>query len=126
MKYEYTTVTGPIAIEVDERYCDMLDTLDEDEKNNNRKHSRRHPISLEQAGYEGEWFQDKADPIGDAEAAIDNERALASLTELQRTCFVENRLNGRSQREVAAGLGKSRSTIQWAVDSTIENLKKVF
>ena len=126
MKYEYNTATGPIAIEVDERYFDLLDTLDEDEKNSNRKHSRRHPVSLENADYEGEWFQDKADPIGDAEAAIDNEQALTSLTELQRICFVEVCMNGRTYRELASARGKSLGTISDAVATAKEKMKKFF
>ena len=90
------------------------------------KHSRRHPISLENAEYEGEWFQDKTDPIGDAEAAIDEERALASLTELQRHCFVEICMNGRTYRELALERGKSLGTVSEAVASAKEKMKKFF
>ena len=126
MKYEYATATGPITIEADEQLCSLLSAMDDDEGNNNRKHRRRRPVSLESCEYEGEWFEDKHDPIGDTDAAIDRERALASLTELQRTCFIETRMNGKTQRELAAELGKSRSTVQWAVDSAITSLKKYF
>ena len=126
MKYEYNTVTGPVALELDERYLALLDAFDDAEDNSNRKHSRRHPISLEHADYEGEWFKDKADPIGDTEAAIDSEQALASLTELQRVCFTEVKMSGRGYREVAADLDKSRSVVEKAVKGAAEKLKKFF
>jgi len=126
MKYEYITSTGKVAIEVDEQFHDLLVALDKEEYNSDRKHSRRYPISLESCEYEGEWFTEKHDAVAEIENSIDIERALASLTELQRICFVEARLNGKSQREVAAELGKSRSTVQQAVDGAIAILKKFF
>ena len=126
MKYEYSTVTGPVVIEVDERIYDLLDTLDENEKNSNRKHSRRHPISLENAGYEGKWFKDKSDLISDTEAAMDAEQSLGSLTELQRFCFTEVCMNGRTQRDVAAELGKSKFAVTQAIDGARKKLKKEF
>ena len=60
MQYQYLTATGPIAIELDEQYLALLDAFDDAEDNSNRKHSRRHPISLKSADYEGSWFEDKA------------------------------------------------------------------
>jgi len=126
MKYEYNTATGPIAVEVDERYLALLDAFDDTEDNSNRKHSRRHPISLENSEYEGAWFEDKADPIGDIEAAIDAEQSLGSLTELQRFCFTEVCLNGRTQRDVAAELGKSKFAVTQAIDGARKKLKKDF
>ena len=126
MKYEYKTVTGTVAIEADEQLYSLLSTMDDDEGNNNRKHSRRRPVSLENCEYEGEWFEDKADPIGDTDAAIDRERALASLTELQRHCFVEVCMNGRTQRDIAAELGKSKFAVTQAIEGARKKLKKVF
>ncbi|MCL1901460.1 MAG: chromosome segregation protein SMC, partial [Firmicutes bacterium] len=86
MKYEYITVTGKVAIEVDEQFNDLLVAMDNEEKNSNRKHSRRYPISLENCEYEGEWFEDKNNPINDTEAAVQWEQASAALTDLQRLC----------------------------------------
>jgi len=126
MEYEYKTVTGTVAIEADEQLYSLLSAMDNDEDNNNRRHSRRYPISLESCEYEGAWFEDNADPIGDTDAAIDRERALASLTELQRICFVEVRLNGRGYREVAADMNKSRSVVEKAVKGAVEKMKKFF
>ena len=63
MKYKYINVTGANEIEVSEQFNDILTGMDNDEQNSNRKHSRRHPLSLESAEYEGDWFLDDADPL---------------------------------------------------------------
>ena len=126
MKYEYITSTGTVAIEVDEHFFDLLVAMDKEEFNSNRKHSRRYPISLENCEYEGEWFEDKHDAISQAESSVDMERALASLTELQRICFVEVKLNGRGYRDIAAELNKSRSVVEKAVKGAVDKLKTFF
>jgi DNA-directed RNA polymerase specialized sigma24 family protein len=126
MKFEYITVTGPVAIEADEQLCGLLSAMDNDEGNNNRKHSRRYPVSLEGCEYEGEWFEDKADPISDTDAAIDRERALALLTELQRLCFVEVCLNGRTQREVANIVNITQQAVDKHIRLARNKLKKYF
>ena len=126
MTYIYFSATGPIEIEVDEELYELLTAMDRDEFNSDRKHSRRHPFSLENCAYEGEWFEDKHDSISQIELAIDMKPALSLLTDLQRACFVETILGGKSQREMAAELGKSRSTVQKAVDGATEILKIFF
>ena len=126
MTYTYFSVTGTTEIEVDEELYELLTVMDREEFNSNRKHIRRHPISLENCAYEGEWFEDKHSTISAIELAIDMKPALCLLTDLQRTCFVETILGGKSQREVAAELGKSRSTVQKAVDGAVEIIKKFF
>ena len=126
MEYSYFSATGIITVEIDEQWLDLLIDLDRDEFNSERKHRRRHPIPLESCLYEGEWFDDGLDSIGEVDAAADMELALATLTELQRICFVETRLYGKPQRALAAELGKSPSTIQRAVEGAAEILKIFF
>jgi len=82
MHYEYTTATGPVAIEVDEQYYNLLDELDIEEKNSNRKHSRRHPISLNDVDFEGDWFADNTDILGELIRREDSERLWAAILEL--------------------------------------------
>ena len=125
MKYAYKGVTGTTEIEVDELLHDTLVAMDREEYNSDRKHSRRHPVSLDEADYEGEWFEDGT-ATDEIDAVIDMERAMTSLTNFQWVCFTETKLNGKSQRKVAAELGKSRSTVQHAVDGAIEILKKFY
>ena len=55
LKYEYRSVTWKYEVEVDERFNEILLELDRKDDNADRKHSRRLPISLEGADYEGEW-----------------------------------------------------------------------
>lgn len=45
MKYTYETVTGPMEIEVDEMWVNLLDAEDRRESNNNHTETRRH-VSL--------------------------------------------------------------------------------
>ena len=126
MKYEYKGVTGTTEIEVDEHFYDLLVTMDDEEKNSNRKHSRRYPVSLENCEYEGEWFEDKNDLIEETEAAIQWEQASASLTELQRLCFVEVCLNGRIQQSVADKLGVTQQAVDGHIRAARKKLKKYF
>lgn len=126
MKYEYKTTTGNIAIEVDEQFHELLVAMDNEEKNSNRKHSRRYPVSLENCEYEGEWFKDKHDAIHETESGIDMEQALAALTEIQRICFTEVCLSGKSQRDIAAKLGKSKFAVTQAIGGARKKLKNFF
>jgi len=126
MKYEYITSTGNVAIEVDEQFYDLLVIADCEEYNSNRKHSRRQPISLENCEYEGEWFEDKGNPINDTEAAILWERASAALTELQRLCFGEACLNGRTQQSVADELGIRQQVVDRHIKAAKKKLKVLF
>ena len=126
MKYEYITSTGKVAIEVDEQFYDLLVAMDREEYNSDRKHSRRYPISLENCEYEGDWFEDKHNPINDTETAIQWEQASAALTELQRLCFVEVGLNGRTQQSVADELGIKQQVVDRHIKAAKKKLKVLF
>ena len=82
MKYEYKGATGNTEIEVDEQFFDILVSLDKEEFNSDRKHSRRNPLSLEDTEYEGEWFADGSDLLGDLIRAESNARLHAVLLRL--------------------------------------------
>jgi RNA polymerase sigma factor (sigma-70 family) len=125
MQYTYTSVTGVIEAEISDHWHNILVAMDREEFNSDRRQSRHCSISLNDCVFEGEWFEDKYDAIAEIETLIDMELILASLTELQRICFVETRLHGKTQREVAAELGKSSSTIQVAVDRALAILKNI-
>ena len=51
------------------------------------KYSLGEPVSLGSLQHEGEWFADRIDSIEDANFFMDLNRALQSLTELQRRCL---------------------------------------
>ena len=82
MKYAYITATGKTEIEVDEQFYDLLITMDHEEYNADRKHSRRHPIALDAVGYEGLWLSDNADLLGDLIRAESHDRLRAALQKL--------------------------------------------
>ena len=55
MKFEYKSVTGTVAIDVDEEWVAILEDLDRQEYNNDHKETRRH-YHLEACEYEGDTF----------------------------------------------------------------------
>jgi len=56
MIINYEFVTGETSsIDVDEKWAKILQKLDKEEENNNRKETRRH-ISLSDLDYEGMWL----------------------------------------------------------------------
>jgi RNA polymerase sigma factor (sigma-70 family) len=130
-------VSGRIA----EGYCislgydpenapEIIVILDGEEKQN-RKHSRPHkytgiPVSLEEIAENGAETAANRNGYDEVETALDLERALATLTELQRLCFVEVELNGRTQQSVADHLGVSRESVKQAVFGAKKKLKKYF
>ena len=126
MKYEYKGITGTTEIEVDEHFYDLLVAMDDEEKNSNRRHGRNNPISLENCEYEGEWFEDKRNPIKETETAVQWEQARASLTDLQRFCFVEVCLNGRTQQSVADKLGIKQQVVDRHIRAARKKIKSFF
>lgn len=83
MKYVYQTVTGPVAIDVDEKWVKVLHDLDAEEERNNRKETRRH-ISLKNLPYEGEWFVIDDEFEKKMITAIDLNNAISRLTVRQQ------------------------------------------
>ena len=84
------------------------------------------PVAIETVDQAGALINDSRDVIGEVESQIDAEAALSTLTDLQRFCFVEVELNGRTQQSVAAELSKSRETVKYAIGAARKNLKKYF
>ena len=120
MKYEYITVTGKHKIEVDEQFFDILLTMDRAEYNSDRKHSRRHPISLSSANYDGDWFSDGSDILRNLIQAENSERlhaALAKLTQDQQTLIEQIYFMGIASSEIARrdGVGKSAISMRLAL-----------
>jgi RNA polymerase sigma factor (sigma-70 family) len=125
MQYTYTSVTGVIEAEISDHWNSVLVAMDKEESNSDRRQSRHCSVPLEDC-YAGEWLADEQDIACEFEVADGLEQALASLTKLQRTCFVETKLNGKTQQEVADELGKSRSTVQKAMEGAVGIMKKYF
>ena len=126
MKYAYKSATGIIEIEVDERLYETLVAMDKEEINAERKHSRRHPISLEDTDYEGEWFSDGTDILSEMISAETVQRAMSCLSARQQYLVQKICLEGWKYTELATLEGKDESAIRHATERAIARIKKFF
>ena len=127
MKYEYKGTTGNTEIEIDEHFYEILVSLDREEFNSDRKHSRRNPISLEGVEYEGEWFADGTDLLGDmirGEESVRLNDALALLTPVQQELVQQIYFDGVPPSEIARHEGVDKSAISHRLDRVHKRLKK--
>ena len=87
MEIKYEFVTGEVlAIEVEDALGEVLLEFDRQEKNNDRRETRRH-MSLDGMDFEGEWFVSSEDTEGAALCQEDMgrlARALEMLSPEQR------------------------------------------
>jgi len=128
MKYEYINATGKIEIEVDEQFYDILLALDREEFNSDRKHARRHPLSLEEMEYEGDWLSDGADILSDLIKSEDSERlhkALASLTSSQQALLERVYAKNEKIVDIARKMGVSQPAISQRLLTIIKILKRI-
>jgi RNA polymerase sigma factor (sigma-70 family) len=131
--YTYETATGSITIEIDEEWATRLTDADTDEANANRRHTRPdhkyapgEPVSLDSLEYDGEWFTDRGDGIEAIELSVDMERALATLTGLQRRYVTLAVLRGHSYAELARKDNISEAAIRKHIKLAMPKLKKYF
>ena len=127
MKYQYKTATGNHEIEVDEQFYDALIALDAKEKNSDRKHSRRRPVSLESMDYEGQLFSDGTDILGDLIQMENYERlhtALAGLTPNQQALIKQIYFQGIAPSEIARRDGVNNSAISMRLALAHKKLEK--
>jgi DNA-directed RNA polymerase specialized sigma24 family protein len=82
MKYRYNTVTGNHEIEVDEQLHAVLQAMDREEYNSDRKYRRHNPVSLSSADYDGEWMEDETDVLSDLIQAESQEYVYTILAQL--------------------------------------------
>lgn len=94
-------------------------------KRPDHKYAPGSPLSLESL-YEGYWLADSTDVIGEVEQRMDAQQLFDTLTELQRICFIEVRMNGKTQAGLAAQLNISRESVKQAVSAAVKKLKKYF
>jgi len=129
MKYQYKTVEGKIVIEVDEQLFNILDAMDREERNADRRYNHHNPISLSSADYEGEWMKDETDILGDLVHAEDRERlckTLAQLTHDQQKLIERIVRNNEKIVEIAQVLGVSHQAISQQLMTVRKKLKENF
>ena len=91
-----------------------------------RKYAPGAPIAIDAVDPSGAWISGGRSGLDDAEFGIDLDSALLLLTDLQRVCFVEVKLNGRTQSDIADELGISRESVKQAINGALKKLKKYF
>jgi len=126
MKYKYINVTGTSEIEVCEQFNDILTGMDNDWQNSDRKHVRRHPLSLENAKYEGDWFSDDADPLNIIIQKDESKQiriALSKLTDDQRELVRQLYIVGIAPSEIARREGVNKSAISHRQELIRKKLK---
>ena len=128
MKFEYKSVTGTIAIDVDEEWVAILEDLDRQEYNNDHRETRRH-YHLEACEYEGDTFAAE-DP--DFERFVESEAAkavitpaLAKLNERHRRLIDVLFFQGLSAKDYAASLGLSEAPVSRTKATALRKLKKI-
>ena len=124
MKYEYITATDKTEIEVDERFYEILVSLDKEQFNSDRKHSRRYPVSLGKMEYEGEWLSDGTDILDYIVIDEAVKEAMSCLSERQQYLIRKICLEGWKYTELAALEGKDESAIRHAAKRAKTRLKK--
>jgi RNA polymerase sigma factor (sigma-70 family) len=100
---------------------------------NERKHVRPDhkyapgvPTAIDTVDPNGAWISGGRGGMDDVEFQTDLEAAMSTLTPLQRSSFIEVRLNGRTQAAVADELGVSRDSVKQAINGAAKKLKKYF
>lgn len=130
MKIKYEFVTGEVVeIEVDEKWGEIVEELNYEEKMNDRKETRRH-VSLDTGAEWSDWLITDDDPEGDIiemiETRKDFDRAMSLLNEKQRELLHALFVEGISQEEYAKETGVDQSAIAHQLQTVRKKLKKVF
>jgi DNA-binding CsgD family transcriptional regulator len=84
------------------------------------------PVAIDTVDPDGAWISGGRGGLDSVEYSVDLERAMASLTDLQRRYFTLNRLEGYGYAEIARRDGKERSTIKRLVAAAEKKIKKYF
>ena len=127
MKYRYNTVMGIHEIEVDEQFYGVLQTMDREEYNANRKYSRHNPISFGNADFDGKWMEDSADILDGLIHAENRERLYATLKRLtheQQVLIERIFLNHEKIVDIARKAGVSPAAIENRLRKIYMRLKK--
>lgn len=126
MKYTYFTQTGPVSVDVDEKWMEILKEMDKEEELNERKETRRHE-SLDLTMDEHEWLDNHEEPIEETicrlETAEALDEAIATLTAKQRDAFMAVHFYGFSISEVARIKGLNKSTVARNLNAAEKKLR---
>jgi len=126
MKYTYWTQTGPVNVDVDEKWMEILKEMDKEEYNANQKETRRH-VELDISRDKSQWLDNNEEPIEDTicrlETAEALDEAVATLTAKQRDAFMAVHFYGFSISEVARIKGLNKSTVARNLNAAEKKLR---
>jgi RNA polymerase sigma factor (sigma-70 family) len=127
MEIKYEFVTGEVlAIEVEDELGEVILELDRQERNNDRRESRRH-MSLDGMDFEGETFRAEADTPREAMGRVDTERLMEALDMLslsQRELLLKVYFKGMRIVDIAREQGVGESAIRDRIRRIHKKLKK--
>jgi len=126
MRYTYWTQTGPVGVDVDEKWLEILKEMDRDEYNSNQKETRRH-VQLDTSRDNSKWLDNNEEPIEDTicrlETAEALDEAIATLTAKQRDVFMAIHFYGFNISEVAKIKELNKSTVARHLNAAEKKLK---
>ena len=126
MKYEYTTVTEKIEIDVDDKWITILKEMDRLEFNNNQTETRRH-ASLEAFNLDDALFPSDEDIAADFEMKEQNTALYSAIEKLkpkQQKLIEAVYFEGISISDYAKKAGVSQQAISQQLYTIRTNLKK--
>ena len=127
MEIKYEFVTGEVLeIEVEDALGEVLLDFDRQEKNNDRRETRRH-MSLDGMDFEGETFRAEADTLREAMGRVDTERlmeALHALSASQKELLLKVYFKMRVA-DIARSEGVSESAVRNRLKKIYGKLKKI-
>lgn len=127
MKFNYESVTGTITIDVGEEWVAILEDMDRQDANNDKKERRRH-FHLDACEYEGADFAAE-DPAFERFLESDEAKqlitpALSKLTPKQQELIRALYFEELSAREFADRKGCARSSVSEAHAAALKKIKK--
>lgn len=127
MEIKYEFVTGEVLeIEVEDALGEVLLEFDRQEKNNERKETRRH-MSLDGMDFEGEWFVSSEDTEGEVLYREDMGRltqALKMLSPEQRELVLKVYFKGMRIVDIAREEGVGESAVRDRIRRIHKKMKK--
>ena len=128
MEIKYEFVTGEVLeIEVEDSMGEVLLEFDRQERNNDRRETRRH-MSLDGMDFEGETFRAEADTLREAMGRVDTERlmkALDMLSASQKELLLKVYFKGMRVADIARAEGVSEAAVRNRLKKIYGKLKKI-
>lgn len=128
MEIRYEFVTGEVfEIEVEDSMGEVLLELDRQEKNNDRRETRRH-MSLDGMDFEGDMFRAETDTLREAMGRVDTARLMEALDMLsgsQKELLLKVYFKGMRIADIAGAEGVSEAAVRNRLKKIYRKLKKI-